>query len=294
MAITRVAGQAVEAAIAGTPLDPVTTGAFPGAVTVGNLIVVAVRWFSVDSYAIAGVSGGGVTTFTRRQFYWGSSTGLEVWTGIVTSAVTTAVSVDFTGGVTWGWVKALEYSAGGTWDYDTGDDNLDLNGTGDLVVGPISTANAEELVVVVGTQVTGGATYTAGADFTLVDGDLESMGGIEEYITSGTLTTYTAHLTSSSAAAHFVLAAAFKYTAPASGQFARPASDVADGNWLNQASSNVNLYASIDETTAGGAGDDDYIRSGASPSNDTCTVGLSSIGTPQAGPVTLRIRTRFL
>lgn len=79
--------------------------------------------------------------------------------------------------------------------------------------------------------------------------------------------------------------------AAASGQFARPSSDVADGNWLNEASSNTNLYASIDETSYS---DSDYIRSGASPSNDTCTVGLSSISTPDTGTVTMRIRARFV
>ena len=82
---------------------------------------------------------------------------------------------------------------------------------------------------------------------------------------------------------------AFEYLSTA--QYARPNSDVADGNWLNQASSNVNLYASIDEETAN---DTDYIRSGSSPSDDTCTVGLSSISTPAAGTVTMRVRARFL
>jgi hypothetical protein len=75
------------------------------------------------------------------------------------------------------------------------------------------------------------------------------------------------------------------------GQFARPSADVADGNWLNESASNTNLYASIDEVTASDA---DYIRSGAGPTNDTCTVALGTIGTPVAGTVTMRIRGRFL
>jgi hypothetical protein len=81
------------------------------------------------------------------------------------------------------------------------------------------------------------------------------------------------------------------YVAAVTGQFARPSSDVADGNWLNESASNTNLYASIDETTASDA---DYIRSGSSPTDDTCTVGLSAISTPDAGTVTMRIRARFL
>lgn len=81
------------------------------------------------------------------------------------------------------------------------------------------------------------------------------------------------------------------YSAFVSGQFARPSSDVADGNWLNEASSNTNLYESINETTAS---DTDYIRSGATPSNDTCTVGLSSIIAPTSGTVTLRVRAKYV
>jgi hypothetical protein len=80
-------------------------------------------------------------------------------------------------------------------------------------------------------------------------------------------------------------------TITVTGQFARPSSDVADGNWLNASSSNTNLYASIDEETAADA---DYIRSGATPSSDTCTVGLSSISTPESGTVTMRIRARYV
>lgn len=79
--------------------------------------------------------------------------------------------------------------------------------------------------------------------------------------------------------------------AAATAQYGRPSSDVADGNWLNELANNTNLYESINETSAS---DSDYIRSGTSPDNDTCTVGLSSMGTPGPGTVTMRIRARFL
>jgi hypothetical protein len=75
------------------------------------------------------------------------------------------------------------------------------------------------------------------------------------------------------------------------GQYSRPTSDIADGGWLNESSSNTNLYASIDEVTASDA---DYIRSGATPADDTCTVGITGIVTPDAGTVTMRIRARTL
>jgi hypothetical protein len=82
-----------------------------------------------------------------------------------------------------------------------------------------------------------------------------------------------------------------EYVAAATGQFARPASDVADGNWLNQVGSGTNLYASIDEETAS---DTDYVVSGATPTDDTMTVGLGSLSVPGDGTVTMRIRAKYL
>jgi Concanavalin A-like lectin/glucanases superfamily len=69
----------------------------------------------------------------------------------------------------------------------------------------------------------------------------------------------------------------------------RPSADSADGNWVNESASNVNLFASIDETVA----DDDttYIRSGTNPTADVCKVKL---GSPAGGITTpMRIRYRF-
>jgi hypothetical protein len=66
-----------------------------------------------------------------------------------------------------------------------------------------------------------------------------------------------------------------------------PVSDVTDGSWLNEAASNVNLYASIDEASASDA---DYIQSSATATTDTCEVALANAGTPGAGVVTLRVR----
>lgn len=45
-------------------------------------------------------------------------------------------------------------------------------------------------------------------------------------------------------------------------QTAAPVADVADGSWLNEAGSNVNLYASVDEAVASSV---DYIQSSLSP-----------------------------
>jgi hypothetical protein len=58
-------------------------------------------------------------------------------------------------------------------------------------------------------------------------------------------------------------------------QFARPTSDVTDGNWYNELDTQTNLYASIDESSAS---DTDYIYTTATGS--PCTIGLGSLSDP--------------
>jgi len=64
------------------------------------------------------------------------------------------------------------------------------------------------------------------------------------------------------------------YTIP---QSARPTADSVDGNWTNQADSNVNLFDSIDEVSAS---DTDYIKSETQPSSSGCRVKLGSLTDP--------------
>lgn len=58
-----------------------------------------------------------------------------------------------------------------------------------------------------------------------------------------------------------------------------PISDITDGSWLNELSTNTNLFASIDETVAS---DTDYIISPTLSSgfSDTCEVGLTALTDP--------------
>jgi hypothetical protein len=64
-------------------------------------------------------------------------------------------------------------------------------------------------------------------------------------------------------------------------QRVRPAADVSDGNWLNEAGSNTNLYASIDEVTASAI---EYIESSASPASaDVAKVRLEPLTDPAVG-----------
>jgi hypothetical protein len=212
VAISRV--QFAQGGTNGTSVGVVATANFGSSVTSGNLIVVGVR--TRDTNAIDSITDTLGTTYTLRvSANIGNDPGLRIYSGVPGSSGTNAVTVDFTQNDSYRWVFAIEYSPGGAdWSdpYDTGDAET---GTGvtDLVSGAISTAQAEEVVVLFATQ--GALTsYTAGTDFTLIDGTIggegQDFGGAEEYITSGTLSSYTAHITSGSTNGYTIAVAAFK------------------------------------------------------------------------------------
>jgi hypothetical protein len=77
-------------------------------------------------------------------------------------------------------------------------------------------------------------------------------------------------------------------------QIALPVLDIADGNWISYPEgipgNNVNMWNDLDETVPN---DKNAIRSGATPSNDTYTCALSSLATPGAGDVIVRVRARY-
>jgi hypothetical protein len=115
--------------------------------------------------------------------------------------------------------------------------------------------------------------FTIGQD----DGDSFLSGSIDE------VAIYSVVLTPTQVLAH--------YYAGLDVQRVRPTADVADGNWLNEAGSNTNLYASIDEVTAS---DSDYIQSGASPASaDIVQVRFGALTDPAVGTGHV-VRYRYL
>jgi len=63
-------------------------------------------------------------------------------------------------------------------------------------------------------------------------------------------------------------------------QYARPDSDVSDGNWYNSAGNQTNLYSYVDETSAS---DSDYIYADDNfGSTETCILGLGSVTDPSS------------
>lgn len=83
----------------------------------------------------------------------------------------------------------------------TGNDNA-AGAASDLTSDAFSTSDAQEVVVMIGGEQVC-STMTAGTDFTMVDGEVgtltcgsKGLMGFEERITSSTLSSYTAHMTS--------------------------------------------------------------------------------------------------
>lgn len=70
----------------------------------------------------------------------------------------------------------------------------------------------------------------------------------------------------------------------------RPSADATDGGWLNEASSNVNLYASVDDSPTDDA---TWIQSPLSASPDECKLQLGDPGgSPTSGGMVLNLRAK--
>jgi hypothetical protein len=140
------------------------------------------------------------------------------------------------------------------------------------------------------TVATGKTTYAdyftdyANGNFNL-KGSSNTLFGIDGEDLSATFTT---DITGATRTAPWDIGA-FKAPA-ASGQFARPISDVLNEHWLNQAESDSNLFQSVDEVVADDA---DYVYSHETD-NSHLTLGLGPLNMPDAGTVTLRIRAKYV
>lgn len=174
-------------------------------VTIGNWIVVIVRGYeggnNQDITTLVDTAG---NTYTFRAEYRGADPYMWSYTAPVTTAhATNVVTATFDITISFRWIVAIEYSGITSFDL-AGVNNAALGGS-DLVSTAITTAQDEEVLVMGGSQAAF-TTFTAGADFTLIDGALggaNTYGGIEERITTSDLSSYTAHLTSDTSGANW-------------------------------------------------------------------------------------------
>jgi len=210
-AIARV--NTAKAANGGTPAASLTTGTF--AATAGNLLVVAVRIAGFTSRAPT-ISDTALNTFIPIASVAVRDPSLYLfYAKNINGNAADAVTATFDN-IQYDWLYVVQYSGvDPTAPLDVGGATTD-SGT-DLITDAFSTAAPGEVVVVFSSQNTI-STFTAGADFTLVDGSIGTgiypYGGAEEYVTDTSLSSYTAHITASVSAPNSIAWASFKRRAP--------------------------------------------------------------------------------
>jgi len=181
--------------------------AFGSNVASGSLIVVIVR---ATAGTISTVADTRSTSYSLVDSNTSTDPCVWMYYGVTGSSGANTVTVTFGNSSNFRWGFAIEYSGQHASPLDTNDDQTGT-GTSDLTLSAISTAGAG--VIVVGGGQSGLATYTAGTDFTMIDGTISGegfdYGGVQEYITSGTVSSYTAHMTSSTTDMYTLVLGAF-------------------------------------------------------------------------------------
>jgi len=183
----------------------------PSTPTTGNAIVVVLK----SEWGIStGISDGTNTYELVSQAYNGDVNKI-VSIYVAKNITGTATDITISFGVSSGYHQtiAIEYSgfAADPIDATASGGLFDDTGTTDVATNAFSTAQAGELVIVAAVP-SATATFTAGTDFTLIDGNVESMQslGVEEYGVGGTLSSYVAHMTSSATLNFSIAWASFK------------------------------------------------------------------------------------
>lgn len=176
------------------------SAAFSSNVTSGNFIVVFTRCGAVG--VTASVSDTLTLTYTHQS--GGSNVsqdpGIETFTAPVTSSGADTVSVSWSASNAFSWFRAIEVTGQASVSpVDAIDVIASGGGVTSLVSNAITTTTAG-IILVAAAQNNFVNPYTAGTDFTIISGTegdgTNPVGGTEYYVTSGALTGYVAHITS--------------------------------------------------------------------------------------------------
>jgi len=189
----------------------IVTGTF--AATSGNLIVVFIRIGGTGAFSSITDTAGNTYTLAISDTSRDPNL-LCYYAKNITGHATNAVTVNFSPSALYSWVFAAQYSG-----LDTSSP-LDVTeaklGTGvtDIVADAITTAQDNEVVLAAVSQ-NNFTNYTAGADFTLVDGGIgdsggNNFGGVQQRITSAVLSSYVTHITSGVTNNYTMLVVSFK------------------------------------------------------------------------------------
>lgn len=186
---------------------------FGGSVSSGHLLVVFARGGILSSHVVRPTiadSLGTIYNFAGASVGIGQDPKLWCFWGFAPASGANTVTVTWPDGQATRWVFALEYSS--TVAFPGVDDKFGSAGPTDLTSDPVFTTVDETLVLLAVSQNNYG-TYTSGVDFTLVDGaiggDGLNFGGVQEFVTTAPLASYTAHITTTVVADYAILVTAF-------------------------------------------------------------------------------------
>ena len=202
MPITRV--QYAKGGATGS-VTTIATAGFGSAITAGNTIAAFFR-SAQDQVAGITMSDSAGNNYTQAAIDTSADPRVSSWycEDILGAASGVTVTANFATGAGFVWLVAVEYAGVATSGVLDTDGAHRGTAATDLVSDSLSTAVAGEVLTMAVSQ-NALATFSAGTDFTLIDGTLGqggNYGGVEEYITTGTLSSYTAHITSDTSAAY--------------------------------------------------------------------------------------------
>jgi hypothetical protein len=211
MAITRV--QTTYKAKDGVALTTLATSSIT--TTTGNTLIVCTRTGVPLPTTVTSISDG-TNTFTKAVEVTGQDPNMSIWYAKNITGVSGAITVTFANSSNYGWIYVAEYSGldkTAPLDASGSGTNNGAGGTTNLTSSAFSTAVAGELVFL-GAGQNNFDTYTAGTDFTLIEGSIHdasgNYGGVEQYIPAGTLSSYTAHITATGTDQYTVVWASFQ------------------------------------------------------------------------------------
>ena len=182
---------------------------FSAPVTQGRRIVVVVRstFLGNDEATVTDTLGTAYSLVgklrSRDPYLW-------IFAGIAPSTGANTVTVTWNSARIYRWIMAIEYEGISV----TAESFVSTLGTGvtDMVSDAFSVSRPA-LVLCVVSEPNATSTYTAGTDFTLIDGAIndgaDTFGGVQEYLTTGALNAYVAHITSTGNGNYTMLVAAF-------------------------------------------------------------------------------------
>jgi hypothetical protein len=186
--------------------------------TSGSLIVVITRTAADDLTSVTDTQG---NTYTEHQDNTAAAPMVALASTVTTTSAANTVTCTWATSVdNYRWCAVLEYSPGsGTWSttaatrYDSGSGHNTGNGTTSLTSTSFSTASAG--IVIFGASQSALESYlTPSTNFTMRNGEIgtggQFYGAVQDYITSGALSSYTITLTSSVTQEFHTIWGAFK------------------------------------------------------------------------------------